>query len=549
SGSSTFSYTVRSPIRLNAWKMKPISRLRIRARSEKERAATCFSFRVYLPSLGVSSRPRIDSRVVLPQPEGPAIETYSPLRISMWIPDRAWVSTSSVRNTLVTPSRRISGSADAFIGSSISLDRRPIAGRRFVSVQPYLVVTVLRRGVREDHLVAGLQTLDDFHGVDGGAAQLDRHPHRLLAVLDQLEQLDLAVGLADGGAADVEDVLQAFDLDGAVYREVRPGARGQRTVERHVHHHRAVLRRRGDPQHAAGYDHGARVDRGAHPHLHVLGLHLGDAQLGLELFRPGHPRQHHARRHALAHLHRQLLELAGDAGPHLERVHLPPPQLVHGAHLVHPSPLGRELRVRRAPVLLDALALDAGLLGELARLQARQLQVEIGDEPVLGQPLVGLLLQVRLRALRLRRGELGLLAQQLVLELRSQLVVVRLRRLELRLGLQRALLDLRIAHLQQHRVGGDLDAGQGGDPLDPALDRRRDPAHVLRHQRAGTAHLTQHEPTLDGVDQDRLFLDRRRRRLQADQPDRDQRDHRDARHDEDVPPQTAPLCFSSTRKI
>jgi hypothetical protein len=85
--------------------MKPISRLRIRALSENERSATCLPFSQYLPSLGVSSRPRMDSRVVLPQPEGPAMEMYSPFRISRWIPDRAWVSTSSVKKTLVTPSR------------------------------------------------------------------------------------------------------------------------------------------------------------------------------------------------------------------------------------------------------------------------------------------------------------------------------------------------------------------------------------------------------------------------------------------------------------
>ena len=38
SGSSTFSYTVRSPIRLKLWKMKPTSRLRTRARSESDSA-------------------------------------------------------------------------------------------------------------------------------------------------------------------------------------------------------------------------------------------------------------------------------------------------------------------------------------------------------------------------------------------------------------------------------------------------------------------------------------------------------------------------------
>ena len=46
SGSSTFSYTVRSPIRLNAWKMKPIWRFRIRARSAADSFATGSPLRI-----------------------------------------------------------------------------------------------------------------------------------------------------------------------------------------------------------------------------------------------------------------------------------------------------------------------------------------------------------------------------------------------------------------------------------------------------------------------------------------------------------------------
>ena len=38
-----------------------------------------------MPSLGESSSPRIESSVVLPQPDGPAIATYSPCRISRWM--------------------------------------------------------------------------------------------------------------------------------------------------------------------------------------------------------------------------------------------------------------------------------------------------------------------------------------------------------------------------------------------------------------------------------------------------------------------------------
>src|ERR1041385_8297543 len=104
SGSSTFSYTVRSVMRLKAWKMKPMSRLRMRVRSAGVSVATGRPSSRYVPSVGESSRPRIERSVDLPQPEGPAIATYSPCLISMWMPERAWVSTSSVRKTLVTPS-------------------------------------------------------------------------------------------------------------------------------------------------------------------------------------------------------------------------------------------------------------------------------------------------------------------------------------------------------------------------------------------------------------------------------------------------------------
>ena len=59
--------------------------------------------------VGVSSRPRIDSSVDLPQPDGPAIATYSPKSIVRWMPSRAWVSISSPSKTLRMPSSRISG--------------------------------------------------------------------------------------------------------------------------------------------------------------------------------------------------------------------------------------------------------------------------------------------------------------------------------------------------------------------------------------------------------------------------------------------------------
>src|SRR5688500_16635984 len=147
SGSSTFSYTLRSPIRLKLWKMNPISRLRTRARSESGRSATVLPLRTYLPSVGESSRPRIDSSVDLPQPDGPAIAMYSPLLISRWMPARAWVSTSSVKNTLVTPSRWMSDCADVFIWLLLAF-------------KLHAVESIELGHVGENDLVAGLQPLE-----------------------------------------------------------------------------------------------------------------------------------------------------------------------------------------------------------------------------------------------------------------------------------------------------------------------------------------------------------------------------------------------------
>ena len=64
--------------------------------TDQEASIANFQERIDFPPVGESSSPRIDSSVVLPQPDGPAIDTNSPLAMSRLIPDNAWVSTSSV---------------------------------------------------------------------------------------------------------------------------------------------------------------------------------------------------------------------------------------------------------------------------------------------------------------------------------------------------------------------------------------------------------------------------------------------------------------------
>src|SRR5436190_22059274 len=139
--------------------MNPISRLRTRARSDSGRSATSLPFRTYRPSVGESSSPRIERSVDLPQPEGPAIAMYSPLLISRWMPARACVSTSSVKNTFVTPSRWMSDCADVFIMTP------------WLAFQLYSIERIELGHVGENHLVAGLQALEDFNGDHRSAAK------------------------------------------------------------------------------------------------------------------------------------------------------------------------------------------------------------------------------------------------------------------------------------------------------------------------------------------------------------------------------------------
>jgi hypothetical protein len=71
-------------------------------------APTSRSSKRIRPRVGCSSPEIRLSSVVLPQPEGPAIETYSPRRIVTCTPESAWVSTSSVVKTLWMSSSRSS---------------------------------------------------------------------------------------------------------------------------------------------------------------------------------------------------------------------------------------------------------------------------------------------------------------------------------------------------------------------------------------------------------------------------------------------------------
>src|SRR2546423_2769743 len=199
-------------MRLNAWKMKPIWRFRIRARCDGVSCATGSPARVYSPSVGVSSRARRESRVVLPHPDGPAIATYSPGCTSRWMSWSACVSTSSVKKIFFSPASRISGWLPSPVivpeergeGDCLAADSGMEGGGRGLGsevgegnglLELHATRGVPVRHVGNDHAVADGEAVHDLDGVHGGAAELHvRAIGEAGAFLDP-EEADCALGL------------------------------------------------------------------------------------------------------------------------------------------------------------------------------------------------------------------------------------------------------------------------------------------------------------------------------------------------------------------
>src|SRR5215831_12663248 len=288
--------------------MNPISRLRTRARSQAFSSATSRPLSAYDPFVGESSRPRIDSNVDLPHPDGPEIDTYSPRAISMLMSSSACVSTSSVTNTFVSRSSLITGGRPrsfkgALLLKSDAIERIPVGH------------------IRENHLIAGVQPRADFDDVDRRGAELHLHA-RCTTVRLYFEQADRALFLPERRPTDEQHVVEPLEFDGAVHAQVRTRAFRQRFRHRHVDGDRAVLHRRIDANDFARDDADARVDGRGLSWQDVFRLRLGDFELGLEPRWIGDARQVRTGCDLLSDVHRHQLQHPGKAGVNVEIVHL-----------------------------------------------------------------------------------------------------------------------------------------------------------------------------------------------------------------------------------
>jgi len=100
----------------------------------------------------------------------------------------------------------------------------------------------LPRGhIGENHLIADLQALNNFDGVYGAAAKFDGDANGAFAIINELEERGLALGLALDGPAHIQNIVEVFELDGAVHAEIRARPRRKRIVECDIHGDSAVL--------------------------------------------------------------------------------------------------------------------------------------------------------------------------------------------------------------------------------------------------------------------------------------------------------------------
>ena len=130
-------------------------------------------------------------------------------------------------------------------------------------------------------------------------------------------------------------------------------------------------------------------------------------------------------------------------------------------------------------------------MAELLRVHLRLPERQSGDQLRLGERLVHLRLHLRLAMFGGDAGRRRLLLQIVVLRLNAEVQQRGFGGLDLQRGVLELLIELRIDELQDHGVRLHRRARVEEDPLDASLGRGGDPADVLRHERAGTAHLAQ----------------------------------------------------------
>src|SRR5580658_10380803 len=254
SGSSTLCKAVARGSKLKVWNTNPISLFRIYASSSSSRSLTRRPASQYFPALGESRHPMRFISVDFPDPEGPMIATYSPLRISRSIPLRACTCSEPISYTFVrvsvlmtipelTRSSRYESVAVVSTGIRVFL-----VTPASPSLALLIVLLFFGSGIiylhaclgfersqcfvaSNNYFIADLQTLGDFDVRHARDSRFDRTEKRLFPVNDENTLNLVLFGIARrcrrrGCQSNARSSLAFCILGG--FLEVLAGAHGQR---------------------------------------------------------------------------------------------------------------------------------------------------------------------------------------------------------------------------------------------------------------------------------------------------------------------------------
>src|SRR6266478_2327119 len=219
--------------------------------------------------------------------------------------------------------------------------------RNHRSIQSNSIVRVPCTSIREDDLISGLKTVQDLNGVHGALAELYRSARRFGGAVDELEHADGVVLLSECRPAHVNDVVEMFELNGAINAKIGSRAFGQRVIKSYFDVHRPLLYRWINPRNVAIGDSIASVDDRFLTYLNILCLSLSNLDLRFQFRRIRNPREVISHLQSLPDLHWQLLQHARHAGAYMQRFNLIKLQFCELIRLIDCRLLCGQLRLDR----------------------------------------------------------------------------------------------------------------------------------------------------------------------------------------------------------
>src|ERR1041385_1341613 len=147
---------------------------------------------------------------------------------------------------------------------------------------PDLVVTIQRRRIGDNDLVAFAQPIEYLDGADGIASEFNRATHCLGAIRGQYKHANGLLCLAKRRPADFQHIFEPLKLDGSVNTQVRSRTRRQWAFQVYVALERAFASSRIDTRDFSLDQAVARVDGRGISDTHVFDLRFRNSQYGFQ---------------------------------------------------------------------------------------------------------------------------------------------------------------------------------------------------------------------------------------------------------------------------